>query len=122
MKELVKSTKKKIKKLEKKEFKKRWNEVRQKVKETQENKCYVCKKEVYGKSAHIHHIVDRRVKELFLDENNLVLLCPLCHKLGSLSVHTTAICFGEILRRNDLKRYNYLIDIIEKYHNNTLKH
>jgi len=108
-------TKKLLKKQARKEQKIKWNLVRQQVKERQNNKCYICEKEIFGKSAHTHHIVDRRVKELFFDLQNLILLCPRCHKLDKLSVHNTAIYFSMILQKKDIERWNYLIDFLEQY-------
>ena len=31
-------------------------------------------------SFHVHHIISRRIKKYSRDENNLILLCPSCHK------------------------------------------
>ena len=110
----MEKTKQQIKKLEKREKKKKWEIIRKRVKEIQKNRCYLCNSEVYGKNAHIHHIIDRRIKELFFDLNNLVLLDSSCHKLSSLSVHNTSIYFSEILRNKEPNIYNYLINFIKE--------
>jgi len=107
-----KLTKAYLKKQEKKERNNKWKLVRQTVKDMQNNYCYVCDKEVYGMSAHVHHIIDRRIKALFFDLNNLVLLCPNCHKFDALSVHGTSIYFSEILRKKEPERFQYLINFI----------
>jgi hypothetical protein len=110
---LLKKEKRKIKK----EFKLLWNELREKVKTNQNNKCYFdnCQREVFGKSAHIHHIISRDIKILKYDIFNLVLLCPSHHKLHPLSVHQTSIYFSEMLRIKEPDRYNYLIKRLEEY-------
>jgi len=92
-----------------KEEKKEWKKIRIKVLEKQEYKCYLCGKEIKGKTANIHHIIDKRIRQFLLDENNLVGLCPRCHQLGPLAVHKTAIYFSEKLKEKDLDRFNYLI-------------
>ena len=102
-----------LRKEEKRELKNKWNLVRQQVKDIQNNKCYLCNKEVYGKSANIHHIIDKRFKELYLDINNLILLCPICHRLGKIAVHNTSIYFSEILRKKEPKRYKYLMNYLD---------
>jgi 5-methylcytosine-specific restriction protein A len=100
---------KREKRILKKELKNRWIKVRQEIKDKQNNKCYMCSKEAFGKSAHIHHIIDRRFLELFYNPLNLVLLCPRCHKLDRLSVHNSSIYFSEMLRLREPERYEYLI-------------
>lgn len=105
---LVKREKRKIRR----EERERWNMLRDNVKITQGNHCYICEKEVFGKSAHIHHIISRDIKELKYDRLNLVLLCPVHHKLGSLSVHQTSIYFSELLRKREPERYYYLLSRI----------
>ncbi len=102
-----------LKRQEKKEKNKQWNIVRQEVKDLQNNKCYMCNAEIYGMSAHIHHIADRRFKELFLEKQNLILLCPRCHKFDKLSVHNTSIYFSEMLRKKEPERYYYLLKMID---------
>jgi 5-methylcytosine-specific restriction endonuclease McrA len=117
MKKPKKITKAEIQKKEKRALRKakkvQWEEVRQLVKDAQNNKCYICNKEVYGMSSHIHHIIDRRFKELFTEPKNLILLCPTCHKFGKLSVHNTAIYFSEILREREPERFAQLIKFLK---------
>lgn len=109
---------KKIKRKNKIEFNKKWKAIRELVKFGQDNKCYICDKEVFGKSAHIHHIIDRRILELFFNLNNLVLLCPRCHKLDPYSVHNSSLYFVEILKNKEPKRYEYLTDFIKMHVHN----
>ena len=44
--------------------------------------CQRCGRFVFGRSAHVHHVIP--IKEdstLKLEENNLRLLCPVCHTI-----------------------------------------
>ena len=104
---------KKERRLLRKEKKAQWEAVRQLVKDAQNNKCYMCNKEICGMSSHVHHIIDRRFKEMFFELNNLILLCPTCHKFGKLSVHNTAIYFSEILREREPERFAQLIKFLK---------
>lgn len=88
--------------------------VKEEVKNKQNNKCYICGREIYGKSAQLHHIIDRRVKDLFADERNLILLCPACHNLGIWSVHKTSILLSEIIKSKEPERYKFLIEELKK--------
>ncbi|QWI73077.1 HNH endonuclease (plasmid) [Bacillus mycoides] len=57
-----------------------WKYVRSKVYERERGYCQRCKRFVFGRSAHVHHIIP--VKEdstLRLEENNLMLFCPKYH-------------------------------------------
>ena len=91
-----------------------WNQIREQVKLKQNNRCYLCNKEVKGRSANVHHIIDRRFKDLELAPFNLVLLCPRCHKFDKFSVHNTSIYFSEILRKREPERYELLINYLLK--------
>ena len=45
-------------------------------------RCQRCGRFVFGRSAHVHHVIP--IKEdstLKLEENNLRLLCPVCHTI-----------------------------------------
>lgn len=114
-KETKEQIRKREKRLAKRELNKAWLIVKKEVEEIQGHKCYICEKEVHGMSSQIHHIIDRRIKELFLDPLNLVLLCPLCHRLGPFAVHQSAIWFSEKLIRKEPERYIYLISKAELY-------
>ncbi|PEZ94183.1 endonuclease [Bacillus cereus] len=59
---------------------KEWKYVRAYVYERERGYCQRCKKFVFGRRAHVHHII--AIKDdptLKLDPNNLMLLCPKCH-------------------------------------------
>ena len=94
-----------------------WNSCREQVKIIQDNKCFLCSKEVIGMKAHVHHIISREFKILKYDIKNLILLCPYCHKFGPFSVHKTSIWFSETLRLKDPERYEYLLSRIREYYN-----
>ena len=42
--------------------------------------CQRCGEIEKDKPFHAHHIVPRKTQKLVNDENNLILLCPQCHK------------------------------------------
>jgi hypothetical protein len=108
---------KRERKMIKRKEKELWNQLREKVKYLQDNRCYYpnCNLEIFGKSAHIHHIISRDIKEFKYDILNLILLCPRHHKLSPLSVHQTSIYFSDILRNKEPERYYYLLNKLENY-------
>ncbi|PEC57578.1 HNH endonuclease, partial [Bacillus wiedmannii] len=56
-----------------------WKFVRSKVYEREKGCCQRCGQFVFGRRAHVHHVIP--IKEdptLKLEENNLRLLCPVC--------------------------------------------
>lgn len=57
-----------------------WANTRSQVYERERGLCQRCKKFVFGRQAHVHHIIPVRQDEtLKLELNNLMLLCPKCH-------------------------------------------
>lgn len=59
-----------------------WKRVRQFVYEREHGNCQRCGKFVYGRNAHVHHIVTVKDNELLkLEPNNLMLLCAKCHPI-----------------------------------------
>jgi 5-methylcytosine-specific restriction protein A len=57
-----------------------WKNMRSYIYERERGLCQRCGRFVFGKKAHVHHVIP--IKEdptLRLDENNLMLLCPRCH-------------------------------------------
>lgn len=59
---------------------KSWKSKRSYVYERERGLCQRCKTFVFGRSAHVHHVVPISVNDtLKLEDNNLRLLCPKCH-------------------------------------------
>ncbi|TEA54648.1 HNH endonuclease [Bacillus sp. BH2] len=57
-----------------------WKYVRSQVYEREKGYCQRCGRFVFGRSAHVHHIIPIKQDEtLKLEINNLMLLCPKCH-------------------------------------------
>ncbi len=57
-----------------------WQSVRSFVYERERGLCQRCKKFVFGRGAHVHHVIPISIDEtLKLEVNNLRLLCPKCH-------------------------------------------
>jgi 5-methylcytosine-specific restriction enzyme A len=57
-----------------------WKAMRAYVYERERGCCQSCGVFVFGRKAHVHHIVPIAKNEtLKLEENNLMLLCPTCH-------------------------------------------
>ncbi|MGD6964521.1 HNH endonuclease [Fictibacillus phosphorivorans] len=59
---------------------KQWKDIRSFVYQRESGCCQKCKRFVFGRQAHVHHVIP--VKEdptLRLEPNNLMLLCPKCH-------------------------------------------
>lgn len=59
-----------------------WKDMRQFIYEREHGCCQRCGKFVFGRNAHVHHIVPIKDNELLkLDPNNLMLLCSKCHPI-----------------------------------------
>lgn len=59
-----------------------WKDTRSRVYERERGLCQRCKSFVFGRRAHVHHVVPISTDDsLKLDENNLRLLCPTCHTI-----------------------------------------
>ena len=59
-----------------------WKATRSYVYEREKGLCQRCKKFVFGRNAHVHHVVPIKDNEtLKLDLNNLRLLCRDCHMI-----------------------------------------
>nr|WP_161621209.1 HNH endonuclease signature motif containing protein [Bacillus subtilis] len=57
-----------------------WQSMRQYVFERDGAKCRECGQFVFGKNAHVHHVIAiAEDPTLKLEESNLILLCPKCH-------------------------------------------
>lgn len=57
-----------------------WQYTRSLVYERERGLCQKCKRFVFGKQAHVHHIIPIKDNPLLKEElNNLMLLCPKCH-------------------------------------------
>lgn len=77
-----KQKKKDIYKHENKPFynSKEWKYTRSVVYQRERGCCQRCGKFVFGRRAHVHHIIEiKKDSTLKLDENNLRLLCSICH-------------------------------------------
>jgi 5-methylcytosine-specific restriction enzyme A len=61
---------------------KAWDFVRTKVYEREKGYCQRCSLFVFGRNAHVHHIIPVKENPLLkLEENNLMLLCSKCHTI-----------------------------------------
>ncbi|MGH0685831.1 HNH endonuclease [Bacillus mycoides] len=59
---------------------KEWKHVRSQVYERERGCCQRCGRFVFGREAHVHHVIPiKKDATLKLDQNNLMLLCPVCH-------------------------------------------
>ena len=59
-----------------------WRDMREVIYERDRGCCKRCGKFVFGRKAHVHHIVPIKNNPLFtLDPNNLILLCSECHPI-----------------------------------------
>ncbi|MEK4715241.1 HNH endonuclease [Sporosarcina sp. FSL K6-5500] len=59
-----------------------WKSTRSYVYDRERGCCQRCKSFVFGRNAHVHHVVPVKKNPLMkLDENNLRLLCSVCHTI-----------------------------------------
>ncbi|PDZ12775.1 endonuclease [Bacillus pseudomycoides] len=60
----------------------KWQAMRSFVYEREQGCCQRCGRFVFGRQAHVHHVISIRKNPLLkLDPNNLRLLCPGCHMI-----------------------------------------
>jgi len=105
-------TKKQLKKIARREDKKKLKEWSLAVKERDERKCVVC-----GEShmLNAHHIIPKEIKELKFDVNNGISLCPKHHKYSfQFSAHRNGLAFIAWLQKNREWQYSYLLKYIEQ--------
>ena len=118
-----KITKAKLEKKEKRrlkrELKEAWKKVRLEVLERDNYECQMCKHKLdptKPSGTHTHHIVPRQYKELFLDKNNLLTLCTMCHKWSKRSAHQNAIYFVMWFKDAFPDRFVYLYEKMVEIH------
>ncbi|WHY75716.1 HNH endonuclease [Neobacillus sp. WH10] len=59
-----------------------WRFIRTEIYQREKGCCQKCGRFVFGKDAHVHHIIPiNDDPTLKLEENNLKLLCPKCHTI-----------------------------------------
>src|SRR5690554_677305 len=59
-----------------------WKSTRPFVYERERGCCQRCGSFVFGRQAHVHHVIEiKKDPTLRLDPNNLKLLCPKCHSI-----------------------------------------
>lgn len=59
-----------------------WKRTRQVIYERERGCCQRCGRFIFGRNAHVHHIIPIKDNEqLKLDLNNLMLLCSKCHPI-----------------------------------------
>ncbi|KAA0965836.1 HNH endonuclease [Sporosarcina sp. ANT_H38] len=57
-----------------------WKATRSYVYDRERGCCQRCKSFVFGRNAHVHHVIPiKKDITLRLEVNNLMLLCPVCH-------------------------------------------
>jgi 5-methylcytosine-specific restriction enzyme A len=57
-----------------------WKSIRSFVYQREHGCCQRCGRFVFGRQAHVHHIIEiKKDPTLRLEQNNLMLLCPKCH-------------------------------------------
>jgi len=109
----VKLTKKKLKKLEKREIKKKFAEWSKLVKERDGFKCVICGE---TKRLNSHHILPRELREFRFDLMNGISLCPKNHQFSRKnSAHGNSFVFIIWLEKNRPEQFNYLKDKANKY-------
>ncbi|MEK6879863.1 MAG: HNH endonuclease [Nanoarchaeota archaeon] len=101
-----KITKKYLKKIEKRDSKKKFKEWSMKVRERDEYKCVICKTD---KFIHAHHIIPKEIKEFRFNINNGVSLCAKHHKYSfQISAHKNPVMFIFWLQNNRGEQWELL--------------
>ncbi|EGO2821503.1 HNH endonuclease [Enterococcus faecalis] len=69
-----------------------WRDMREVIYERDRGCCKRCGKFVFGRKAHVHHIVPIKNNPLLkLDPNNLILLCSECHPIVEKETETKKV-------------------------------
>lgn len=69
-----------------------WRGMREVIYERDRGCCKRCGKFVFGRKAHVHHIVPIKNNPLLeLDPNNLILLCSECHPIVEQETETKKV-------------------------------
>ncbi|NSS83791.1 HNH endonuclease [Enterococcus faecalis] len=69
-----------------------WRDMREVIYERDRGCCKCCGKFVFGRKAHVHHIVPIKNNPLLkLDPNNLILLCSECHPIVEQETETKKV-------------------------------
>ncbi|HBC2896294.1 HNH endonuclease [Enterococcus faecalis] len=69
-----------------------WRDMREVIYERDRGCCKRCGKFVFGRKAHVHHIVPIKNNPLLkLDPNNLILLCSECHPIVEQETETKKV-------------------------------
>ncbi|NSV57008.1 HNH endonuclease [Enterococcus faecalis] len=69
-----------------------WRDMREVIYERDRGCCKRCGKFVFGRKAHVHHIVPIKNNLLLkLDPNNLILLCSECHPIVEQETETKKV-------------------------------
>jgi len=114
-----KLTKKKLKKLERRNIKKQFKYWAFCVKERDNNRCVICGE---NKILHAHHILPRENHDLRFDIQNGISLCPRHHKYSfEVSAHKNSFAFVFWLFQNRQDQYNYLFSYTKTKFEETFK-
>jgi len=99
----------------KRALKERWEIAKALASERDGHNCQMCRNHVEGKSQNVHHILPeaKEYAELYDCLNNLITLCPRCHRLGPQSAHRSGFYFTLWLEKNKPMQYNYLKSFLE---------
>lgn len=101
-----KVTKRLLKKLAKRDGKKKLKEWSIKVKERDGKQCVVCSE---TKMLNAHHIIVKEIKELKFDVMNGISLCPRHHQFSrEMSAHSNSFAFFVWFKENRPEQYEYL--------------
>jgi hypothetical protein len=108
-----KLTKKRIKQLERRVVRKKFQEWADEVKDRDERKCIYCEA---TKWLNAHHIIPREIKEFRWDVDNGVSLCPKHHKFSrEFSAHKNSLAFILWLSRHKSGQYKRLVEKWDVY-------
>jgi len=85
-----------------------WAVVREKVLERDNNCCVMCKS---TQKTNVHHIIDKRYRPFCYETNNLICLCPKCHKFDSFcSAHCNPAKFLLFLKDFRKEQWKWIIE------------
>ena len=113
---MKKITKKELKRLEKKEDKRRWKEVRIKVLERDNYQCLLCDSSY---KLNVHHLIEKEFlmfRYLKFDVRNLITVCPRCHKFGEFSIHKNPLYALSIVQKMYPDNYKFLLAEVNAQH------
>ena len=78
-------------------------QLKQKIRRRDNNRCQICKKRKYGKELSVHHIDYNKKNN---KESNFITLCISCHTKTTVNRQSWVLFFRDIMEKRGLGEYS----------------